>query len=202
MFAWRHGNCAGAVVLRNTDIGAGNYYVQATYQGQTAKAAIAIRVPGDPTIAQIPAPGGSMIRVATPTTADHRGVEPICTRDPVCPLHDVSLDAALDEKRPLVVLFSTPKLCQTAVCGPVLETLLGLQAAYESKVRFLHMEIYADASVDADKLTTSPVVNAYHLEGEPFLFFADANGKVAHLIDGLVGRAEIEDGLKRITAGR
>src|SRR4051794_16989520 len=110
----------------------GNYWVQSRYNGMTAKAALQIRAASDPSISQIPTVGSPMIRVQTPVPSDHRGVEPICTRTPECPWHSVSLDAALDEHRPLAVLFATPKLCQTAVCGPVIDTLLSLKDQFES----------------------------------------------------------------------
>lgn len=73
-----------------------------------------------------------MIAVPTPTIADARGTNPICTRQPQCPFHNVSLDAALKERRPLVVLFATPARCQTDTCGPVLDVLLEERAAIES----------------------------------------------------------------------
>ena len=44
----------------------------------------------------------------TPTTADARGVDPICTADPVCPLHDVTLADALAAGDPIALLVATP----------------------------------------------------------------------------------------------
>src|SRR5207245_1877218 len=47
-----------------------------------------------------PGPGGKAIAVATPTVADHRGVEPYCTDTPPCSMHAISLDRALASGRP------------------------------------------------------------------------------------------------------
>jgi hypothetical protein len=189
-----HTDAGGApayVTIDHTFPTAGNYWVQARYSGKTAQAALAIYDPADPIVAQIPAVGQPLIRVATPTPSDHRGVEPICTRTPGCPWHEPSLDAALDEHKPTAVLFSTPKLCQTAVCGPVLDTLLGLKAEYEGKgVRFLHVEVYADGSGTNPNPPIAPAMKAYHLQGEPMLFVAGSDGKVVHRIDGLFGTGE------------
>jgi hypothetical protein len=150
----------------------------------------------DPSAVQVPVPGRPMVRVATPTVADGRGVNPVCTRQPACPLHDVSLDAALDEHRPLAVLFSTPALCQSRLCGPVLDRLLEQRDAFGSKVRFLHVEIYTDLGGK----TLVPAVEAYHLEGEPFLFLAGADGVVRERLDNAYDRGELRGALDRLVA--
>jgi hypothetical protein len=118
-------------------------------------------------------------------------VEPICTRQPVCPLHDVSLDAALKEGKPLAVLFGTPKFCKTNTCGPVLDVMLDEMAPFASRVRFLHVEIYTDEKAD----TTTPAVDAYNLQGEPFLFLAGADGVVRSRIAGPYDKAELRGAL-------
>jgi hypothetical protein len=194
-----HTDAGGApayVTINHNFPTAGNYWVQAKYSGKTAQAALAIYDPTDPQVAGIPTVGSQLVRVATPTPDNHRGVEPICTRSPECPWHAPSLDAALDQHKPIVLLFSTPKLCQTAVCGPVLDTLLSLKDEYEAKgIRFLHAEVYADGTGSAATLKPSPAMNAFHLETEPFLFVADSTGKIAQRIDGLFGKGEAKAAL-------
>ena len=169
----------------------GTYVSRVNFHGQTADAPFTVIEPGQ---SSIPYAGQPMISTPTPTTANSLAVNPICTRNPVCPWHDVSLDAALSQHRPLAVLFATPALCQTATCGPVLDQLLSLRAAFEPKVRFLHVEIYTDSSAKAN----TPPVLAYHLESEPVLFFAGADGVVKQRIDGLFGHAEAQAGLAAI----
>jgi hypothetical protein len=52
----------------------------------------------------------------TPTVADLKGVELLCTRTPnACPLHDVTLKDALAANTPVAFLIATPKFCQTAI---------------------------------------------------------------------------------------
>ena len=98
---------------------AGQWWVVASTAGKQGATQLDVINAGD---TQVPLPGKHMVPVATPTLADHRGVEPICTRQPACPLHEVSLDAALNEHRPLAVLFATPALCESRTCGPVIST--------------------------------------------------------------------------------
>jgi hypothetical protein len=169
----------------------GTWWSRATYQGRTADAPFTVIEPGQ---SQIPYAGQPMISTPTPTMANHAGVNPICTRNPVCPWHDTSLDAALAQHKPLAVLFATPALCQTATCGPVLDQLLSLRSALEPKVRFLHVEIYTDMTAQ----TNAPAVVAYHLESEPVLFLAGADGTVKQRIDGLFGHGEVSAAVQAI----
>jgi len=169
----------------------GPHVARVRYRGKDRTAAVVVQ---DPAEVEVPIPGKPLIAAATPTVADNRGVSPICTRDPVCPLHDVSLDAALAERRPLALLFSTPALCQSQLCGPVLENLLAQQAAFGSRVRFLHVEIYTDMSGK----TLAPAVQAYHLKSEPFLFLADAQGVVRDRLDNAFDRVEVKTALERL----
>lgn len=52
-----------------------------------------------------------------------RGVDEICARRPPCGMHEMSLDAALREGRPVMLTFATPAHCQPAVCGPMVDTI-------------------------------------------------------------------------------
>jgi hypothetical protein len=173
----------------------GDYWVRVSYKGQTADAPL--QGIADPATTQVLIAGKAMVSTPTPTFDNHRGVEPICTRSPACPWHDVSLDAALAEHRPIAMLFATPKLCQTATCGPVLDQLLGLKAAFEGKVRFLHSEIYTDGTAH----TTAPAVNAFRLSSEPVLFLAGADGIIKNRIDGLFGHGEAQAALTTLAGG-
>lgn len=146
---------------------------------------------------KVPYPGKPMISAPSPTTADSIGVEDVCTAEPPCPLHDVSLDAALAEKRPLAVLFSTPARCQSRLCGPVLDTVLAQRETFGDKVRFLHVEIYKTRT----SLDLAPTVAAYALTSEPVLFLAGADGIVRERLDNAIDRVEAKAALDRLVAG-
>ena len=145
---------------------------------------------------QVPVPGKPLISTPTPTTADAMGVNPICTRQPACPFHDVGLDAALKEARPLAVLFATPALCESRTCGPVLDVLLGESPAFTDRVRFVHVEIYKDLQGSA----RLPAVEAYHLDFEPILFLADASGTVKSRLDGPFDKQECRQALQALAS--
>ena len=167
--------------------------VGVTFKGATAKAALQV-VDGQGL--KEPYPGKPMIVTPSPTAAATLGVDPICTADPICPLHDVSLDALLAEKRPTAVLFSTPARCQSRLCGPVLDNLLAQRAAFGDRVRFHHVEIYK-ARTGND---LSPTVNAYGLSQEPILFLTGPDGIVRERLDNAVDKTEMKAALERLVA--
>jgi hypothetical protein len=69
--------------------------------------------------------GDKMRPVDTPTTTNARGVDPVCTRSEPCPFHAMTLTEALASGKPVAFMISTPGFCQSAICGPVLELLVG-----------------------------------------------------------------------------
>lgn len=140
-------------------------------------------------------PGMPLPAVDTPTVNDPHGVTPICTADPLCPLHEVTLAEALGEGRPIGLLVSTPAFCQIAICGPVLDVLLGLTASHPD-VRFLHAEVYADPKANLD--TYAPVIEALGLHFEPCLILAGADGVVVERLDTIFDRAEADARLARL----
>lgn len=125
--------------------------------------------------------------VASPTTSDPLDVDPVCTRDPACPLHEASLSDAIGANTPVVVLFSTPTRCQSRWCGPVLELLLDVRKRYVDRATFIHVEIYRD--LQADDLV--PTVASWGLESEPWLYAIDGGGTIVDRLEGAFDLDEI-----------
>lgn len=152
-----------------------------------------------PSDTRVPLAGQKLISIPTPTVSDHRGVDPICTAKPPCPFHDISLDAATTAGRPVAVIFSTPALCQSRVCGPVLEILVKQAPAFADKVRFVHVEVYKSLQVDfSSPDALSPGMQAYHLQFEPIMFLAGADGVIRERLDGPYDAIECRDALQRL----
>ena len=120
--------------------------------------------------------------VATPTTADPLGARDLCTLDPPCGMHDVSLDEALQSGRPVVVQFATPAYCQTAICGPTVSVLDEVRRSGDwGDVAFIHCEIYADEGQNL----LEPVAE-WNLPTEPWLYTIDGDGRIVARTDGPV----------------
>jgi hypothetical protein len=143
----------------------------------------------------VPDVGDTPPAIHTPTVADAGGNEAsIDTRDPPAPdLHQVDFADDLG-KKPMVLIFATPSLCQSRVCGPVVDVALQLQEKYGDQADFIHMEIYNDNEVNKGY---RPQVGQFHLPSEPWLFTIDKNGKVAARIEGAFSADELEAAIKK-----
>jgi hypothetical protein len=170
---------------------AGTYTASTEIGGKPVQASFAVQTPDK---VPVPRAGQPMPALPTPTDADHRGVEPICTRDPACPFHTVSLDAALQQGGPVAFMVSTPKYCQVAICGPVLDVLMGLRAAYPS-VTMIHAEVWSDDTTT----TPAPAVRALNLTYEPVLFLVGAGGSIDQRLDTIFDTDETNAGLQALT---
>jgi hypothetical protein len=161
---------------------AGVWKVVARAGGQ--KVPFSVQVNDQPVAAAVgqPAP-----RAPSPTTADTLGVKPICTRQPMCPLHTQSLSTVIGAGKPVAALFATPARCQSQYCGPVLDELLKVMRDYSDRVTFVHTEIYQSATGTA----LVPTLAAWKLESEPWLFGVDGAGTIQSRIDGAFGGNEI-----------
>jgi hypothetical protein len=150
----------------------------------------------------IPKVGDRLIAVDTPTVTDARGVTPICTRDPACALHEVTLTEALASGRPVAVLIGTPAYCQTGTCGPVLDVLLAQREQYPDVV-MVHAEIYKDpeqalsssatatTGSGADLGEVTEAVTAYELPFEPVLYAAGSDGVIRARLDSIYDGTEL-----------
>ena len=132
----------------------------------------------------IPDVGQMPPRVDTDTVASAGGdVASIDTRLPPDDMHDDNFSEVLG-KRPVALLFATPQLCQSRVCGPVTDIELQLEAEYGDRMTFIHQEVYVDNDVNKG---LRPQLQAFHLETEPWLFTFDAQGRVAARVEGSFG---------------
>ena len=143
----------------------------------------------------VPAVGDHAIRVHTPTKSSVGGdLAKIDTRIPPDTMHDVDLADALDQHHPILLLFATPALCQSRVCGPVTDVAEELKAEYGDQVDFIHMEIYNEN--DPHK-GDRPQVRAWHLQSEPFAFAIDRRGIVVERLEGAFSVRELRAAVRK-----
>jgi hypothetical protein len=152
-------------------------FVSVTDDGRAGAETVQVTDPHD---GAVPGPGRQAISVATPTASAPLGVAAVCTQDPPCGMHEVSLDDALARRRPIALTFATPAYCMTAVCGPSVAVLDEVRRTGEfGDVVFIHVEVYADAGQ-----TVAEAVRAWELPSEPWLFAIDRDGRVVDRVDG------------------
>lgn len=147
---------------------------------------------------RIPAVGEKAPVIHTPTAADVGGdIAKIDTRVPPDQMHEVDFADAVGRK-PVVLVFATPALCQSRVCGPVVDVAQQVADAYKGKADFIHMEIWNDNDISKGP---RPQVQAYNLETEPWTFLIDRNGIVRDRIEGAFGVSELEEAMRKIVPG-
>ncbi|MBA2545738.1 MAG: hypothetical protein H0V15_02575 [Solirubrobacterales bacterium] len=135
--------------------------------------------------------------VSTPTADEVADVAEIDTRVPASTMHDVDLQDVLG-KKPVVLVFATPALCQSRICGPVVDVAEQVKRDVEvdgGDVAFIHQEIYVDNDINKG---TRPQVNAYRLPSEPWLYVMDRDGKVSTLIEGAFSVEELQAAVDKV----
>jgi hypothetical protein len=141
----------------------------------------------------IPGVGQRPPAIATDTLASVRGdVKLLTTRIPPDDMHAVSFDQVLG-KRPIALLFSTPALCVSRVCGPVTDIMVQLEHEFAGRIAFIHEEIYVGN--DPSK-GLRPQMKAFHLATEPWLFTVNASGVIAARLSGAFGVDEARAALQ------
>lgn len=134
--------------------------------------------------------------VHTPTVDDVGDISEIDTRVPPSSLHDVDFADVVGEK-PAVLLFATPALCTSRVCGPVVDVAEQVKRDTGDEVAFVYQEIYEDN--DPNKGPRQQV-RAYHLPSEPWLFVVDCDGKISTRIEGAFSVSELTEAVETATA--
>jgi hypothetical protein len=142
-----------------------------------------------------PAVGERAIRVDTDTPADVGGnIEAIDTRIPPLPeLHATNFADVLG-KRPVVLAFATPQLCQTRVCGPVVDVLAEVRSRTRG-VEFIAQEIYVDNDIQQG---FRPQVHEWRLPTEPWTFVVGEDGRVVERFEGAVSVRELEAAVGKV----
>ena len=140
--------------------------------------------------AQPPGPGDKAIRVHTPTLASVGGdASKIDTRTPPATELLKTDFADVLGKKPVVLTFATPLLCQSRVCGPVVDVVEQVRSETKADVAFIHQEIYQDNKVNEG---VTPQVAAWRLQSEPWTFVIDRNGVVRTRFEGAMSAGELQ----------
>lgn len=134
-------------------------------------------------------------KIATPTKDEVGGdLSKIDTRQPPSNMHDQSLKQVLG-KKPVVLVFATPALCQSKVCGPVVDVAEQVKAETGEDVVFIHNEVYKEN--DPTK-GIRPQLEAFGLQSEPWMFLIGRDGKVRQRIEGPIGVDELNADVKQL----
>ncbi|MDQ3678581.1 MAG: hypothetical protein M3401_17585, partial [Actinomycetota bacterium] len=184
--------------LTSEDLASGDtfYVANPSWRGSGKHAVLALaRLDGRLVIADSPLPvpvgskggppgsGDRAIRVHTETPADVGGnLKKLTTRIPAATELLKTDFADVVGKKPVVLLFATPALCQSRTCGPVVDIAEEVRAKYGKGVSFIQQEIYVDNNPSK---APRPQVTTWRLPSEPWAFVIDRRGKISERFEGV-----------------
>ena len=173
----------------------GNWDLVAMFRedgGYTATFVPTIQVGGSK---DIPAVGERPPRIHTPTVSDVGGdVAKIDTRTPPDDMHRVDFADVLG-KEPVVLQFATPALCESRVCGPVVDVAEQVDHEAGEGVNFIHMEVFNDNNASEGY---RPQMLEFGLQTEPWLFVIDRDGVVRSRLQGAFSASELESAVRQV----
>ncbi len=154
-----------------------------------------------PTVGSLPGLvkiGQKAPRISTPTGPDVGGdLSKIDTRQPPSSMHDVDFQDVVG-KKPVVLIFATPALCQSRVCGPVVDVAEQVKDEVGDGVAFIHMEVFNENNIAKGM---RPQLAEFGLQTEPWMFLIGKDGKVKQRIEGAIGVDELRADVERLKQG-
>ena len=120
-------------------------------------------------------------------------------------LYQLTIREAVEGPLPTVVVFASPAFCTTATCGPQVDTVSELRAAYDGQANFIHVEIYDNPDEiqgDLTKARIAPTVDEWglsklpHWFNESWTFVLDSDGRVQDRFEGFATFSELEESLQ------
>ncbi len=145
--------------------------------------------------------GSKAIPFDSPVATTPAKLAEICTRNPVCHLHSISITDALKNVKPTVICFVTPLLCQTRLCGPTLDEVILVSQKLGARVNLIHVEEFLPGKdltpPSATLQNQSPAFKAWGFTDEPWVIVVDRKGIIrGRLGPGASVAPEIESVLK------
>src|SRR6202035_3156327 len=122
----------------------------------------------------------------------HGNLSLVTTRIPPEQMHSVSFNQVLG-KRPVALLFSTPELCHSRVCGPVTDIMVELQHEVGNRSALIHQEVYVD---NQPTRGLRAQLHQFILLTEPWLFTVNSKGVITARLDGVFGVNEARAALQ------
>ena len=138
----------------------------------------------------------------TPTAAGVADLSHITSSpEPDPGLYEYSIHEALQQEKPLVVVFATPAFCVSATCGPQVEELSKVKDKLGDRANYIHVEVFEDPHLLEGGRPTGGLVatiEEWGLLAEPWTFIIDGQGLVYATFEQFTTAGEIEEKLLEI----
>jgi hypothetical protein len=142
----------------------------------------------------MPRVGQNPPAIQTLTADQVSSISQIDTRVPPDDMHSDDFANVLGRK-PVVLLFATPALCQSRVCGPVTDIAEQVKSQYGDRVSFIHQEVYNNNRISDGP---RPQMDAFHLSTEPWCYVIDRNGRVSTVLQGPFSVQELQAAVQKV----
>ena len=199
---WRLGEQGTFSTTLNFDT-PGFWEVEATVTGEDGETIVAKGAVEVKERSETPAVGDPAPRSVTATLSDTADIATISsdyTPDP--DLYQLSVHQALEEGKPVLIAFSTPRFCVSATCGPQLDVVSELKERYRGQANFIHVEVFKDPHLIKGGRPPSggyvDAIDEWSLPSEPWTFVIDSAGKVYAKFEQFAPADEIEAALKEV----
>jgi hypothetical protein len=142
-----------------------------------------------------PAVGAKAYPSKTPTLADAPFYRLTTRRPPDLALLRASVASSLRAHKPFVLVFATPRWCESRTCGPVVDVADAARRRFAGRgIRFIHVEIYRDNNPAKG---FNRWVQEWHLPSEPWTFLVGSDGRIKAKFEGAVSLAELSTAIRR-----
>jgi hypothetical protein len=164
----------------------GRYTLTAQPAGASIRGVATLDVAKHP---KAPEVGDRAIPSRTPTIASTHGnlAELTTAEPPDRSLLQYSVADSVKAHVPFVLVFATPKFCQSRTCGPTVDVAKAVQKRVPGG-RFIHVEIYKDNNPAQGE---NRWVGEWHLPSEPWVFVVGRDGRIKARFEGSVSVAEL-----------
>ncbi len=117
-------------------------------------------------------------------------------------MHAISLDTALDSKRPVVLIFATPQFCTSALCGPEVDIVQSISKEFARQAHFIHVELYKDDKpATVQRQLTSPAATQWKIAQEPAIYYINGTGVIVNRTIGPVDRSDVRAAARALITG-
>ncbi len=112
-------------------------------------------------------------------------------------LYQLSIDDALANGRPLLLVFATPAFCHSRTCAPAVDVVKAVWRDHAADLDAIHVEVFENPH-EPSALVESAAFLAWHLPSEPWVFVIDAGGVIVAAYEGSVTDRELRGDVEGI----
>ncbi len=147
----------------------------------------------------VPAPGQPAPTSHNQTLKDVTDISYIDSGLPPDDMHQLSIAGAIAQHRPTLVIFASPALCVSRICGPEVHVVQSLEPQYRDRLTFIHIEPY-QLKPQPDRSRLSPILLEWRLQSEPWIFLIDSKGNIRSRFEGPTDADEVQAAIEQLLA--